>query len=146
MDCSLGSGWGCPNVRRLQSRMSHESRMSPQSRMSHESPMPPEPLVTPKSRFRVGKGPNHTLGIEPATRHKAVCETAVPTELWPDSSLGGRLSHPAQSPGVIWALSPPGNEIQAPKTAQTHPNLPKPTHSPCQSLVQVLRLLLYYSC
>ena len=37
----------------------------------------------------------------------------------------GRRLNPA---GVIWALSPPGIEIQAPKTAQTHPNPPKPSH------------------
>ena len=72
-------------------------------------------------------------GIEPTTLPAAVCDTGTfplsPGQLVAWAGQGGcgegrRLN----SAGVIWALPPPGIEIQARKTAQTHPNPPKPSH------------------
>ena len=45
-------------------------------------------------RFRVGKGPNHTPGIEPATLSRVPDETAARPMSYPGhGSVGRRLSH-----------------------------------------------------
>ena len=95
-------------------------------------------------------------GIEPASLPRIACETAVCPLSY------GRIAHWAggclirrfgEGRGLVsfGPFSPPGIEIQAPKTAQTHPNPPKPSQThPFRLLlvllVLVLRLLLHYSC